>query len=106
MPDLLHSTRAKHTITPGKNVCTLLVNTNGVLQAANAPGGMGLAASNQVTLGFNLARAKEATGNLTQAVKEYEAILAEFPEYLDCYFRCPSYGNSAEIALLCLVMFI
>jgi len=48
---------------------------------------MGLAASNQVTLGFNLARAKEATGNLTQAVKEYEAILAEFPEYLDCYFR-------------------
>ncbi len=48
---------------------------------------MGLAASNQVTLGYNLARAKEANGNLTQAVKEYQAILAEFPEYLDCYFR-------------------
>lgn len=69
-------------------------------QAANAPGGSGLAASNQLTLGYNLARAKEANGDLTQAAKEYQDILAEFPEYLDCYFRLAwiarSRGNHPE----------
>lgn len=69
-------------------------------QAANAPGGSSLAASNQVTLGYNLARAKEAAGNLAQASKEYQDILAEFPEYLDCYFRLAwisrNKGNHAD----------
>ena len=69
-------------------------------QAANAPGGAGLAASNQLTLGYNLARAKEAAGNYTQASKEYQDILAEFPEYLDYYFRLAwisrNKGNHAD----------
>ena len=71
-----------------------------VKQAANAPGGSGLAASNQLTLGYNLARAKEAMGSLMQAAKEYQEILAEFPEYLDCYFRLAwisrTRGNHAD----------
>ena len=69
-------------------------------QAANGPGSSGLAASNQLTLGYNLARAKEAAGNMAQASKEYQDILAEFPEYLDCYFRLAwisrNKGNHAE----------
>lgn len=71
-----------------------------VLQAAKQPGTSGLAASNQLTLGFNLARAKEACGNSAEAAKEYKEILAEFPEYLDCYFRLAwiarCKGNHAE----------
>ena len=59
-----------------------------------------MAASNQLTLGYNLARAKEANGEISQAANEYKEILAEFPEYLDCYFRLAwiarSKGNHPE----------
>lgn len=40
-----------------------------------------------VTLGFNVARLREAIGDYTSAEKEYKALLAQFPAYTDCHLR-------------------
>jgi tetratricopeptide (TPR) repeat protein len=42
---------------------------------------------NLVTLGYNRARAREATGALREAAEEYKNILEAFPAYMDCYIR-------------------
>ena len=57
------------------------------LKASKRPGAPELAPACQITLGYNLARIKEATGRLTEASREYRAILESFPDYMDCYFR-------------------
>ncbi len=41
----------------------------------------------QVTLGYNSARVREAGGDLATAESEYKALLAQFPDYSDCYLR-------------------
>jgi RNA polymerase-associated protein CTR9 len=41
----------------------------------------------QVTLGYNSARVREAGGDLNTAESEYKALLAQFPDYSDCYLR-------------------
>lgn len=41
----------------------------------------------QVTLGYNLARVKEACGDLQAAEREYRELLAQFPRYGDCCLR-------------------
>lgn len=56
--------------------------------ASVAAGGLGdLGALSQVTLGFNMARVKEASGELGTAEKEYKALLEQFPDYTDCLLR-------------------
>lgn len=41
----------------------------------------------QVTLGYNLARVKEACGSLQAAEAEYKELLKQFPQYGDCCLR-------------------
>lgn len=41
----------------------------------------------QVTLGYNLARVKEACGDLKAAEAEYRELLHQFPQYGDCCLR-------------------
>ena len=41
----------------------------------------------QVTLGYNLARVREACGDLKGAEAEYRELLAQFPQYGDCCLR-------------------
>jgi len=56
--------------------------------ASVAAGGLGdLGPLSQVTLGFNMARVKEANGELGTAEKEYKALLEQFPDYTDCLLR-------------------
>jgi len=56
--------------------------------ASVAAGGLGdLGALSQVTLGFNMARVKEASGELGTAEKEYKALVEQFPDYTDCLLR-------------------
>lgn len=43
--------------------------------------------ASQVTLGYNMARIREAVGDLGTAEKEYESLLKEFPKYIDCLLR-------------------
>ena len=40
-----------------------------------------------MTLGYNLARLKEASGLLHAAAAEYKSMLAQFPDYLACHQR-------------------
>lgn len=39
------------------------------------------------TLSYNIARLHEAQGELCEATAEYKAILAQSPQYVDCYLR-------------------
>ena len=48
----------------------------------------------QVTLGYNAARIREAVGDTKAAEKEYEAIIAQFPAYADCYLRLACIAKS------------
>jgi RNA polymerase-associated protein CTR9 len=41
----------------------------------------------QVTLSYNLARVKEASGALQAAEAEYRELLRQFPRYGDCCLR-------------------
>lgn len=47
----------------------------------------GSAVAMRLTVGFNMARMKEATGDLQSASREYQAMLDTFPEYIDCRIR-------------------
>ncbi|MCJ1422132.1 hypothetical protein MMC29_000011 [Sticta canariensis] len=59
-----------------------------LLQSVQAPGGAAsLPEGSQVTLGFNLARVREASGQLQAAAREYKSILDQFPGYLACHQR-------------------
>jgi RNA polymerase-associated protein CTR9 len=40
-----------------------------------------------VSLGYNLARVKEACGSLKAAEAEYRELLKQFPQYGDCCLR-------------------
>jgi RNA polymerase-associated protein CTR9 len=40
-----------------------------------------------VSLGYNLARVKEACGSLKAAEAEYRELLKQFPQYGDCCMR-------------------
>jgi hypothetical protein len=59
----------------------------------------------QVTLGYNLARVKEACGNLKDAEAEYRALLKQFPQYGDCCLRlaciAKTRGDTKVIVLRC-----
>jgi RNA polymerase-associated protein CTR9 len=56
--------------------------------ASAAGGGLcELGAGAQVTLGYNAARVREATGDLRDAEAEYAALLEQFPLYVDCHLR-------------------
>ena len=43
--------------------------------------------ASQVSLGYNLARVKEACGSLKAAEAEYRELLKQFPQYGDCCMR-------------------
>eukprot|EP00884_Botryococcus_braunii_P015610 jgi/Botrbrau1/2732/Bobra.0164s0012.1 len=57
------------------------------LESAESPGTTGVTPANLVTLGYNRARAREASGALRAAEDEYKSILQAFPAYMDCYIR-------------------
>lgn len=63
--------------------------------ASAAAGGLAdVGAQAQVTLGYNAARVREASGDLRAAEAEYKAILAQFPAYADCHLRLASISKS------------
>mmetsp|Transcript_24228 Transcript_24228/g.61650 ORF Transcript_24228/g.61650 Transcript_24228/m.61650 type:complete len:900 (-) Transcript_24228:88-2787(-) len=53
---------------------------------ANAHGD-DLAPAHRTALAYNLARLQEAGGELSEATRTYEEILAVQPDYIDCYLR-------------------
>ena len=58
------------------------------LQSAQSAGSEGsLPEGSQVTLGYNLARVREAAGQLQTAAADYTSILDQFPGYLVCRQR-------------------
>lgn len=69
-------------------------------QTVQAAGGAALPEGSQVTLGYNLARVREASGQLQEAAREYQSILDQFPGYLACQQRLAALaqkrGNYAE----------
>lgn len=58
-----------------------------LMQSAQSPSESSLPEGSQVTLGYNLARVREAAGQLHAAAVEYRSILAQFPGYLGCSQR-------------------
>ncbi|KAK9805938.1 hypothetical protein WJX73_006894 [Symbiochloris irregularis] len=58
------------------------------VQSAQSPASEGvLPEGSQVTLGYNLARVREAAGQLHAAASDYRSILTQFPGYLACHQR-------------------
>ncbi|KAK9810525.1 hypothetical protein WJX72_012163 [[Myrmecia] bisecta] len=57
------------------------------LQAASGGMGAGFSAGAQVTMGYNLARLREACHDTKAAESDYKGILEQFPGYVDCYLR-------------------
>eukprot|EP00877_Chromochloris_zofingiensis_P002087 jgi/Chrzof1/1187/Cz01g43270.t1 len=53
----------------------------------NGSGSSGVSALHKVTMGYNMARLQEATGDLKSASAGYKALLEQFPGYIDCYLR-------------------
>lgn len=60
---------------------------NGAIDNAQHGGLGNLHPASQVTLGYNMARIREASGDLNIAEKEYQELLKEFPKYVDCLLR-------------------
>eukprot|EP00887_Chlorella_sp_A99_P005280 scaffold1.g5280.t1 len=62
-------------------------------------------AARAVTLGYNMARCREAAGEVAAAEAEYRALLQQFPQYGDCLLRLASiarrrgdFERAAELA--------
>ncbi|PRP77258.1 hypothetical protein PROFUN_14470 [Planoprotostelium fungivorum] len=58
--------------------------------------------SNNITTLYNIARVHESKCHYSEAVRLYEGIIEEYPEYIDCYLRlgamCKSRGELVEAA--------
>ncbi|GBF96613.1 hypothetical protein Rsub_09359 [Raphidocelis subcapitata] len=63
--------------------------------AALAAGDGGLTPLQKVTLGYNMARLKEAAGDCGAAAEEYKRLLESFPSYTDCHLRLACLARAA-----------
>ncbi|KAF8067234.1 ctr9 [Scenedesmus sp. PABB004] len=63
--------------------------------AAAMMGDASTSAMQKVTLGYNMARLKEATGDLKSAGDTYKQLLQQFPGYIDCYLRLSAMAKAA-----------
>jgi RNA polymerase-associated protein CTR9 len=71
----------------GVPTAALALFTEALGSAAAGSGDTDIGPYSQVTMGFNLARAREATGDLKAAEADYKGLLDQFPEYTDCHLR-------------------
>lgn len=86
LPARLLNNRAVLELRAG-NVSAARAGMEAALAAAAAGNLGGLGAEAQVTIGFNLARVREACGELEAAGRDYRELLQQFPRYADPYLR-------------------
>lgn len=71
----------------GGNIAEALALVAESLASATGGGLQALGPQAQVTLGYNAARIREASGDAKGAEVEYKALLGQFPQYADCHLR-------------------
>ncbi|EFN52318.1 hypothetical protein CHLNCDRAFT_139104 [Chlorella variabilis] len=103
-PRLLNNAAVLHLRAGNTDVSYSLMTQ--AMQSAARPGSTGVNALVQVTLGYNLARVKEACGSLKAAEVEYKELLKQFPQYGDCCLRlaciAKARGDTKASGHLCL----